>query len=70
MSEPKESRHEHGAAAGTAEPGAGPDVADLDAAVETHLGKIVTELGAALGVLLSSLGTRSGLWAAPPESAR
>ncbi len=28
------------------------------------MGKIVTELGAALGVLLTSLGTRSGLWAA------
>jgi SAM-dependent methyltransferase len=28
------------------------------------MGKIVTELGGALGVLLTSLGTRSGLWAA------
>ena len=28
------------------------------------MGKIVTELGAALGVLLTSLGTRSGLWTA------
>ena len=28
------------------------------------MGKIVTELGARLGVLLTSLGTRSGLWAA------
>src|SRR5690349_15841381 len=33
-------------------------------AVEEQMGKIVTELGAALGVLLTSLGTRSGLWAA------
>ena len=33
-------------------------------AVEAQMGKIVTELGAALGVLLTSLGTRSGLWAA------
>lgn len=32
--------------------------------VEQQLGKIVTELGAALGVLLTSLGVRSGLWAA------
>src|SRR5689334_16866255 len=38
--------------------------APLDAAVEEQLGKIVTELGAALGVLLTSLGVRSGLWAA------
>ncbi len=35
-----------------------------DAAVEAQMGKIVTELGGALGVLLTSLGTRSGLWAA------
>ncbi|TDW77285.1 class I SAM-dependent methyltransferase [Kribbella pratensis] len=35
-----------------------------DAAVEAEMGKIVTELGAALGVLLTALGTRSGLWAA------
>lgn len=35
-----------------------------EAAVEEQMGKIVTELGAALGVLLTSLGTRSGLWAA------
>src|SRR4029077_17596285 len=33
-------------------------------AVEEQMGKIVTELGAALGVLLTSLGTRSGLWGA------
>jgi SAM-dependent methyltransferase len=31
-------------------------------AVEEQMGKIMTELGAALGVLLTSLGTRSGLW--------
>ena len=37
---------------------------DLGAAVEAVMGKIVVELGAALGVLLTSLGTRSGLWAA------
>jgi SAM-dependent methyltransferase len=42
----------------------GQDMADMGAAVEAQLGKIVTELGAALGVLLTSLGTRSGLWAA------
>ena len=43
-----------------------PDVADdeLAAAVEAQMGKIMTELGGALGVLLTSLGTRSGLWAA------
>jgi len=38
-----------------------PDAADLGAAVEEQMAKIVTELGAALGVLLTSLGTRSGL---------
>jgi SAM-dependent methyltransferase len=37
---------------------------DLDQAVEEQMGKLVSELGAALGVLLTSLGTRSGLWAA------
>src|SRR6478672_5483334 len=37
---------------------------DLGAAAEEQMAKIVTELGAALGVLLTSLGTRSGLWAA------
>ena len=42
----------------------GQDVEDLGAAAEAQMGKIVTELGAALGVLLTSLGTRSGLWAA------
>ena len=47
-----------------AEPGAVPDAPDMSAAVEEQMGKIVTELGAALGVLLTSLGTRSGLWAA------
>ena len=41
-----------------------PDAEDTGAAVEEQMGKIVTELGAALGVLLTSLGTRSGLWAA------
>jgi SAM-dependent methyltransferase len=35
-----------------------------EAAVDAEMGKILTELGAALGVLLTSLGTRSGLWAA------
>ena len=33
-------------------------------AIEEQMGRIVTDLGAALGVLLTSLGTRSGLWAA------
>ena len=47
-----------------AEPGAVPDAQEMSAAVEEQMGKIVTELGAALGVLLTSLGTRSGLWAA------
>lgn len=37
---------------------------DLSAAVDAQMGKIMTELGGALGVLLTSLGTRSGLWAA------
>jgi hypothetical protein len=41
-----------------------PDAEDMGAAVEAQMGKIVTELGAALGVLLISLGIRSGLWAA------
>jgi SAM-dependent methyltransferase len=41
-----------------------PDAGDMGAAVEEQMGKIVTELGSALGVLLISLGTRSGLWAA------
>ena len=36
----------------------------MSAAVEAQMGKIMTELGGALGVLLTSLGTRSGLWAA------
>ena len=44
--------------------GAGQDTGDMGAAVEAQMAKIVTELGAALGVLLTSLGTRSGLWAA------
>jgi len=44
------------------------DTEELDAAVEAQLGKIVTELGAALGVLLTSLGTRCGLWAALAEA--
>jgi SAM-dependent methyltransferase len=38
--------------------------APTEAAVAEQMGKIVTELGAALGVLLTSLGVRSGLWAA------
>jgi SAM-dependent methyltransferase len=46
----------------SAEPG--PGAGDMDAAVEAQMGKIMTELGGALGVLLTSLGTRSGLWAA------
>ena len=37
---------------------------DMGAAVDAQMGKIMTELGSALGVLLTSLGTRSGLWAA------
>ena len=37
---------------------------DMSAAVEAQMGKIMSELGGALGVLLTSLGTRSGLWAA------
>ena len=47
-----------------AEAGIAPDAGDMGAAVEAQMGKIVTELGAALGVLLISLGIRSGLWAA------
>ena len=42
----------------------GQDVQDMSAAVEVQMGKIVNKLGAAQGVLLTSLGTRSGLWAA------
>ena len=41
-----------------------PAADDMEAAVEAQMGKIMTELGAALGVLLTSLGVRSGLWAA------
>ena len=37
---------------------------DMAAAVDAQMGKIMTELGSALGVFLTSLGTRSGLWAA------
>ena len=37
---------------------------DMDAAVEAQMGKIMTELGDALGVLVTALGVRSGLWAA------
>ena len=43
---------------------AGTADADPGSAVEAVMGKIVVELGAALGVLLTSLGTRSGLWVA------
>jgi SAM-dependent methyltransferase len=45
-------------------PAVAPAGQDMGAAVEAQMGKIVTELGAALGVLLTFLGTRSGLWAA------
>ena len=38
--------------------------AELSAAVEAQMGKILDELGGALGVLLTALGTRSGQWAA------
>jgi hypothetical protein len=38
--------------------------AELRAGVEEQMGKILTELGGALGVLLTALGTRSGLWVA------
>ena len=34
---------------------------DMGAAVEAQMGKIMTELGDALGVLLTALGVRSGL---------
>ena len=37
---------------------------DMAAAVDAQMGKIMTELGSALGVFVTSLGTRSGLWAA------
>ena len=36
----------------------------MASAVEQQLGRIVTELGSSLGVLLISLGLRSGLWSA------
>ena len=38
--------------------------AETHAAVEAQMGKILIELGSALGVLLTALGTRSGLWSA------
>lgn len=37
---------------------------DAEAAVEEAMGRLVTDLGSSLGVLLVSLGTRSGLWTA------
>ena len=37
---------------------------DMAAAVDAQMGKIMTELGSAWGCCLTSLGTRSGLWAA------
>lgn len=48
----------------TMEQHAPPADAELSAAVEAQMGKFLTELGGALGVLLTALGTRSGLWAA------
>lgn len=48
----------------TLEQQAPPADAELSAGVEAQMGKILTELGGALGVLLTALGTRSGLWAA------
>ena len=33
-------------------------------AVEAYMGRLTTDLGGSLGVLLISLGTRSGLWRA------
>ena len=47
-----------------------PADAEMHAAVEAQMGKILTELGGALGVLLTALGTRSGLWAPSPGPAR
>ena len=41
-----------------------PAADDMGAAVEAQMGKIMTELGDALGVLVTALGVRSGLWAA------
>jgi len=41
-----------------------PSDAELNAAIDAQMGKILNELGAALGVLLTALGTRSGLWSA------
>ena len=40
------------------------DQVDMAEAVEAQMGKLLTELGCSLGVLLISLGTRSGLWSA------
>ena len=40
------------------------DQDEMDPAVEEQMGKILTELGSTLGVLLISLGVRSGLWTA------
>jgi 2-polyprenyl-3-methyl-5-hydroxy-6-metoxy-1,4-benzoquinol methylase len=37
---------------------------DLSEAVEAQMGKLLTELGSSVGVLLTSVGTRSGLWSA------
>jgi hypothetical protein len=47
-----------------------PDAADLGAAVEEQMTKIVTELGAALGVFLTSLGTRAGYGRRSPGPGR
>jgi Methyltransferase domain len=37
---------------------------EMTAAVEEQMGRLMVDLGGSLGVLLISLGTRSGLWAA------
>lgn len=39
-----------------------------ETAIDEVMGRIVADLGGALGVLLTALGTRSGLWAALAEA--
>lgn len=40
------------------------EVENMERAVEQAMGQVATDLGSSLGVLLISLGTRSGLWTA------
>jgi SAM-dependent methyltransferase len=41
---------------------------DMETALEQAMGRLVSDMGSSLGLLLVSLGTRSGLWAALAEA--